>query len=130
MAQVAQQAVAAALKKKRPTRLAKLYRSGGPITAKDIGAAARQGDKVALEVLETTGEKLGEVLAILVDLLNPDRIVIGGLAMRLGDLLLEPARRVIKHEALELPARTCQVIPAELGESIGDAAALCIAMGI
>jgi glucokinase len=65
-----------------------------------------------------------------VDLLNPDRIVIGGLAMRLGELLLEPARRVIQHEALELPARTCQVIPAELGESIGDAAALCVAMGI
>ncbi len=130
MAQVAQQAVAAAIKKKRPTRLSKIYRSGNPITAKDIGAAARQGDKVALEVLESTGEKLGEVLAILVDLLNPDRIVIGGLAMRLGDLLLEPARRVIAREALELPAKTCRVIPAELGESIGDAAALCIAMGI
>ena len=130
MAQVAQQAVAAALKKRRPTLLAKLFRSGGPITAKDIGAAAKRGDKVALEVLEATGEKLGEVLAILVDLLNPDRIVIGGLAMRLGDLLLEPARRVIKREALELPAQTCQVVPAELGESIGDAAALCIAMGI
>ena len=56
--------------------------------------------------------------------------MIGGLAMRLGDLLLEPARRVIKREALELPAQTCQVVPAELGESIGDAAALCIAMGI
>src|ERR1019366_6933574 len=45
MAQVAQQAVAAALKKRRPTRLAKLYRSGEPITAKDIGTAARRGDK-------------------------------------------------------------------------------------
>jgi glucokinase len=130
MAQVAQQAVAAALKKRRPTRLAKLYRSGSPITAKDIGAAARKGDRIAREVLETTGERLGEVLAILIDLLNPDRIVIGGLAMRLGDLLLEPARRVATHEALELPARTCQVIPAELGESIGDVAALCIAMRI
>jgi glucokinase len=130
MAQVAQQTVAAALKKKRPTVLEKLGRSGRPISAKDIGTAARQGDKVALEVLESTGEKLGAVLAILVDLLNPDRIVIGGLAMRLGDLLLESARRIVKLEALELPARTCQIVPAELGESIGDAAALCIAMGI
>ncbi len=130
MAQVAQQAVAAALKKRRKTSLAALYRAGGPITAKDIGLAARKGDKVALEVLETTGEKLGMVLAILVDLLNPDRIVIGGLAMRLGDLLLEPARRTIRAEALELPAQTCKVVPAQLGESIGDAAALCIAMGI
>jgi glucokinase len=107
-----------------------LYRAGGPITAKDISVAARQGDAIALEVLETTGERLGEVLAILIDLLNPDRIVIGGLAMRLGDLLLDPARRVIKREALDLPARTCQVVPAILGESIGDAAALCVAMGI
>jgi len=130
MAQVAKQAVAAAIKNKRRTSLAKLHRAGGPITAKDIGLAAQQGDKVALEVLEATGEKLGEILAILVDLLNPDRIVIGGLAMRLGDLLLEPARRVIRREALELPAQTCQVVPAELGESIGDCAALCIAMGI
>jgi glucokinase len=130
MAQVAQQAVAAALKKKLPTRLAKLYKSGGPITAKDIGVAARQGDAVALKVLESTGERLGEVLAILVDLLNPDRIVIGGLAMRLGDLLLEPARRVMGREALHLPAQTCQVLPAALDERIGDVAALCIAMGI
>ncbi len=130
MAQVAQLAVAAALRKKRPTRLAKLFRSGRPITAKDIGVAARHGDQVALAILETTGEKLGEILAILVNLLNPDRIVIGGLAMRLGELLLEPARRVINREALQLPAQTCQIIPASLGESIGDAAALCIAMGI
>jgi glucokinase len=130
MAQVAQQAVAAAFKKKRPTRLAKLYKSGSGITAKDIGVAARQGDAVALHVLESTGARLGEVLAILVDLLNPDRIVIGGLAMRLGDLLLEPARRVMRREALQLPARTCQVIPAALDERIGDVAALCVAVGI
>jgi len=130
MAQVAPQAVARAIKRKRPTRLAKLYKSGGPITAKDIGVAARQGDAVALQVLESTGERLGEVLAILVDLLNPDRIVIGGLAMRLGDLLLEPARRVMRREALDLPAQTCQVLPAALDERIGDVAALCIAMGI
>jgi glucokinase len=130
MAQVAPLAIAAALKKKRPTSLAKLYRAGKPITAKNIAVAARQGDVVALEILRSTGERLGEVLAILVDLLNPDRIVIGGLAMRLGDLLLEPARRVINREALGVPARTCQVVPAALSESIGDAAALCIAMGI
>jgi len=130
MAQVAPLAVAAALKKKRRTSLAKLFRSGAAITAKDVAMAARQGDAVALEILKSTGERLGEVLAILVDLLNPDRIVIGGLAMRLGDLLLEPARQVIRREALEVPARTCQVVPAALDERIGDVAALCVAMGI
>jgi glucokinase len=130
IAQVAQQAVARAIRRKRPTRLTKLYRAGGPTTAKDVAMAARQGDPVAVEILESTGERLGEVLAILVDLLNPDRIVIGGLAMRLGGLLLEPACRVMRREALDLPARTCQVVPAALGERIGDVAALCVAMGI
>jgi glucokinase len=130
MAQVAPHAVAKALKEKRATSLAKRYRAGGPITAKDIAVAAGKGDAVALEILESTGERLGEVLAILIDLLNPDRIVIGGLAMRLGDLLLASARRVIQREALALPARTCQVIPTTLGERIGDVAALCAAMGI
>jgi len=130
MAQVAPLAVAAALKKGRRTSLAQLYRSGAAITGKDVAMAARQGDAVALEILKSTGERLGEVLAILVDLLNPDRIVVGGLAMRLGDLLLEPARQVIRREALEVPARTCQVVPAALDERIGDVAALCVAMGI
>jgi len=129
MTQVAPKAIAAALKKGRRTSLAKLHRSGTAITAKDIAEAARQGDAVALEILKSTGERLGQALAILVDLLNPDRIVIGGLAMRLGDLILEPARQVIKREALPVPARTCQVVPAALDERIGDVAALCIAMG-
>lgn len=130
MVQVAPIAIAAALKRKQTTSLAKSYRAGRPITAKDIAVAAHQGDAVAREILRSTGERLGQVLAILVDLLNPDRIVIGGLAMRLGDLLLEPARRVITREALPVPAQTCQVVPAALSERIGDTAALCIAMGI
>jgi len=65
----------------------------------------------------------------LVDILNPERIVIGGLAMRLGDMLLEPARRVLRREALPVSAETCQIVPAALDERIGDVAALCIAMG-
>jgi glucokinase len=130
MAQVAVRVVRQAIAKGKKTALARLARQGMPITARNVALAARKGDAVALEILRSTGERLGEVLAILVDLLNPDRIVIGGLAMRLGDLLLEPARRVMRHEALDLPARTCQVVPAALGEKIGDVAALCVAMGI
>lgn len=130
MAQLAAQSVAEAQRKGAKTLLTEHARTGKPLTARDVAAAARKGDAVALDILRTTGERLGEVLAILVDVLNPDRIVIGGVAMRLGDLLLEPARQVMRREALELPARTCQVVPAALGESIGDAAALAVAMGI
>jgi glucokinase len=130
MPQVAARIVSQAITRGRKTMLARLARQGKPITARDVGLAARNGDAVAVEILRSTGERLGEVLAILVDLLNPERIVIGGLAMRLGDLLLEPARQVMRREALDVPARTCQVVPAALGEKIGDIAALCVAMGI
>ena len=130
MAQLAAQSVAAAQKKGKKSLLAEHVRSGKPITAREVGAAAQRGDAVALDIVRSTGERLGEVLAILVDVLNPERVVIGGLALRLGDLLLEPARRVMRREALEQSANVCQVVPAALGESIGDVAALSVAMGI
>lgn len=98
------------------------------VTARDVGLAAEKGDTVACRIITRCGEKLGQALAILVDILNPERIVIGGLAMRLGDLLLEPARQKLAEEALPQSVAECRIVPAALGESIGDVAALCIAM--
>ena len=98
------------------------------ITARDVGLAAGEGDTVARSVVTASGKKLGLGLAILVDILNPERIVIGGLAIRLGDMLLRPARRVLSEEALAPALAACTVVPAMLDESIGDVAALCVAM--
>jgi glucokinase len=129
MVQVAAKTVAAALKRKDPTVLAALYRQGKTITARDVAMAANKGDAVATRILQSTSRRLGETLAILVDILNPERIVIGGLAMRLGDTLLGPARKVMLREALPYSTAVCQVVPAQLDERIGDIAALCVAMG-
>lgn len=129
MAQVALRAVTTARRRNQPTVLANHLRGGRAITARDVGLAAQRGDAVAIGIVRATGRRLGQVLAILVDLLNPERIVIGGLAMRMGGLLLEPARKVMQREALIPSAKTCQVVPAALGERIGDVAALCVAMG-
>lgn len=96
-------------------------------TALDVARAARAGDALAREIIENTGKRLGEALAILIDVLNPERIVIGGLAMRLGEAILEPARSVLNIEALPQSVSVCQVVPAALGERIGDVAALCVA---
>jgi glucokinase len=104
------------------------YPQDRQITARDVGLAAEKGDALARRIVTQCGEKLGMALAILVDILNPECIVIGGLAMRLGDLLLEPARRTLADEALPPSVSVCEVVPAALGESIGDVAALCIAM--
>ena len=129
MAQMAAQAVARARKSKKRTVLTKLLSSGKALTARDVALAAQNGDRVAVGIIQSTGRRLGEVLAILVDLLNPERIVIGGLAMRLGSLLLEPARSVLQREALAPAVARCEIVPAALDEHIGDVAALCVAMG-
>ncbi len=100
------------------------------LTARDIGWAAAQGDAVAARIVEHTGYRLGESMAILVDILNPERIIVGGLALRFGEQLLAPARRRVQAEALTASAATCSIVTAELGESIGDIAAICIAMGL
>jgi len=103
---------------------------GPPLTARDVWTAAQAGDALAARIIHTAGEKLGETLAILADILNPRRIVIGGLALRLGDALLGPARIVMQREALPQTAGVCEVVPAALGERIGDVASLAIAMGL
>lgn len=97
------------------------------LTAKDVGEALQAGDPMAAQIVESTGRRLGEALAILVDLFNPERLVIGGLALRFREHLLAPARKVLAQEALPASVRACNVVPAALGERIGDVAALCIA---
>lgn len=126
IAQVARQAVIKAQAEGRPTRL----NPDARISARDVAAAAESGDGVAQQILHDTGEKTGEALAILIDLFNPDRIVIGGIAMRLGDLILAPARDAIAREALPHAAAACRIVTAQLDERIGDVAAICVAQGL
>jgi glucokinase len=127
LAQIAETMLNAARKRGAKSLLLDLPKKR-KVTARDVGLAAKKGDALARRIVMACGKKLGLALAILVDVLNPDRIVIGGLAMRLGDTLLEPARESLRAEALAPALAVCTVVPATLGESIGDVAALCIAM--
>jgi glucokinase len=130
VAQVALQEVRSAIDRGQATLLAARLAGTGAITAKDVLEAAHAGDRVAAHIVASTGSRLGEALAILVDVLNPETIVVGGLAIRFGESLLAPARRTLEREALPGSARICRVVPAALGESIGDVAAICAAMGL
>lgn len=98
------------------------------ITAKKVGEAAQQGDPLALEIFRIVGEKLGKGLAVLVDLLNPERIVIGSIYGRQRALLEPIALDILRKEALPISLAACSVVPAELGESLGDLASLSVAM--
>lgn len=98
------------------------------VTAKTIADAADAGDETAIDVYTTCGEYLGKGLSIVIDLLNPEVIVIGSIFARSHNLLWEPARKVIEKEALSISAKCCQVLPAALGEKIGDYAAIATAL--
>jgi len=127
MAQIAERILSAAQRNGDHSSLFQML-ADRRLTARDVGLAAQSGDALAKRVVKTCGQKLGLALAILVDVLNPECIVIGGLASRLGDLILEPARESLRKEALKSSVQACRVVPAQLGERIGDVAALCIAM--
>jgi glucokinase len=82
---------------------------------------------VAKEIYETTARYLGRGLAMLIDILNPERIVIGGIFFRQHEALWPVTHQLIVQEALQLSASVCQVVPAQLGEAIGDYASLSVA---
>ena len=102
----------------------------GIITAKLLADYAREGDETALETYRVCGEKLGEGLSILIDVLNPQTIVIGSVFARAEDLLRAPMERVLKREALAYSLGNCRIVPAALGEEIGDYAALAVSYGV
>jgi len=97
------------------------------ITAKSVAIAAREGNEDAVHVYDICAEKLGAGLSILVDVLNPERIVLGSIYMRDGALLAEKMQSVLQRECLPLAYEAVQVVPAKLDENIGDIAALTVA---
>ena len=99
------------------------------ITAKSLAEHARLGDSFCQRVYKISGKMLGETLSILIDLFNPEKIVIGGVFMRSGDLLYPHAEKIIKKECLIYSEQVVKVVPAKLSENIGDVSALVVAQG-
>lgn len=102
--------------------------SDGEITAKTIADAAMAGDKNAAEVYRQCAHMLGRGLSVLIDILNPEKIILGSIFQRSEDLLREEMERVIEKETLSASRKACKIVAAELGESLGDVAALCVAV--
>jgi glucokinase len=98
------------------------------ITAELVAHAAHKGDPLALRVFEIVGRQLGRGLAILVDVLNPQRIIIGSIYERQRTLLETYVGAAVAEEALPQALAVCKVVPAELGERVGDLASLAVAL--
>ena len=103
-------------------------RAAEAVTAKDICTAAQAGDGTAQAIVEESATYLGMGLSVLIDLFNPERIVIGSIFARAEALFRPGMEAVIAREALAQSAAVCCVVPAQLGDSIGDVAALTIAI--
>lgn len=95
---------------------------------REVVAAMLTDDPEALEVAAEVGKWMGRGMALLVDTLNPQMIVLGSLAVALGDRVLATARRALAEEALPQAVTACEILPAKLGRRIGDVAALMAAL--
>ncbi len=104
-------------------------RIGEDGNGEDVTRAAQDGDETARSILGTVGRRLGEGIAGLVNVLDPEVVVIGGGAIEAGDLLLEPARARYA-ETVEAPDRRPDVpiFAAELGNRAGAIGAAALAL--
>ncbi len=93
----------------------------------DLYREYKAGSLEAQAVFARAALYLGRGLAVLADILNPQRIILGGLALRVADALVAPAQQIFSEEALPEARAVCQIVVAQLGESIGDIASLCAA---
>jgi len=89
------------------------------VTSKTVARAARKGDVLALDVIHTAAGYLGIGLASLVNILNPQMIIIGGGVSSMGAMLLGPARKSMKAHAFKLPASTVRIVRPALGMDAG-----------
>jgi glucokinase len=97
------------------------------VTARDVGEAAVAGDPWARELLDRAGERLGEALAIMIDLLGLERIILGSVYVRSQPWLEPGMRRALARETLPGPLGLCQILPSALGEAVGNFGAIAVA---
>ena len=89
------------------------------ITAREIREAAEQGDTLALQVVNKIALNLGVGLVNMINIFNPEAIVIGGGLSNFGEMLLGPARTLAKERAFPFPAKMVKIVKGELGEEAG-----------
>ncbi len=96
-------------------------------TAQQVAEAAENGVPEAIAIMNESGMCLGRGLAILIDVLNPEMIVLGSIYTRSGHLLEKAMRLALEREALPSALRACRIVPAQLGERTGIVAAIAVA---
>ena len=86
------------------------------------------GDETAIAVYDICADYLGRALALFIDILNPELIILGSIYGRTISLLEPGMMKVIDREAFHDSREACKIVPAGLVENIGDIAALSLAL--
>lgn len=128
IAKLAKQMVKEAIEANNPPVFCKTLDEVDALTAHSVGVAAQNGDEFALGIYRCVGEKLGLGVSLLVDILNPQCVVIGSIYGRQINILEETVKEKLEREALSQNLKVCKILPAGLGENIGDFASLSVAL--
>ena len=107
------------LKGGKSTKFREMAGADGEITPYIVAKAAEAGDPVAKRIFEIVGTYIGMGLVSVINLLNPEKVIIGGGVAAAGDLLLDPIRKTIKERAMVVAGNSVEIVPAELGNSAG-----------
>jgi glucokinase len=92
---------------------------GRRLSGELIAEAARQGDEVACEILRTVGYYSGVGLSMIVEIINPELIVVGGGLTRIGPMLMDPARAAMREHTQPELWDSVRVVPWQLGDDLG-----------
>ena len=93
----------------------------------DVFEACKRGDEVARHIVGIIANYLGRGIATMIDMLNPEAVIIGGIFNQYSDVLMEPLMETIRSEALERSAEACVILPTGLGDKMCDYSALAVA---
>ncbi len=109
-----------AVRRGKSSKLAKIAQEAdGQLTPELISRAAALGDVGAKDVWERVGRYLGLTVASTINLLNPERVVIGGGIARAWRWFMPSLRRTVQEQAFKIPAKAVDIVPAALGTRAG-----------
>jgi glucokinase-like ROK family protein len=108
--------------------LAKKLEANGSLRAEEVGLAAREGDRVAIEIIQSIGQLTGDVLAGLVNFFNPDLILVGGGVAGIGNQLLASIRQAVLRRSTSLATRALDVSYSPMGSEAGVMGAIYLAL--
>jgi glucokinase-like ROK family protein len=125
---IADRGVKAALDGNSPILMKYYETNDGRLRSENIGDAAREGDSSAIEIIRESGQKIGEVLASLVNFYNPSMIIIGGGVSNIGNLLLSSIRQAVLKRSLPLATRDLRIVFSSIGVDAGVIGLTTLAM--